>query len=180
MRGSADEMMKKTQLQLREAHEGDAAILRHWDSQPHVVASDPNDDWHWEDELPRRLPWRKMLVAEVDGTPIGFVQIIDPVEEESHYWGDVEPNLRAIDIWIGEPAYLGKGYGTCIMTQVIDRCFADPLVTAILVDPLASNTRAHRFYERLGFRFSEARIFGADHCHVYRLVRGTWESKKSC
>jgi aminoglycoside 6'-N-acetyltransferase len=33
---------------------------------------------------------------------IGFVQIIDPAREESHYWGDAPGGLRAIDIWIGE------------------------------------------------------------------------------
>lgn len=167
-------------IRLREADEGDVELLRYWDTQPHVKASDPNDDWHWEDELPRKLSWREMLIAEADAKPIGFVQIIDPAEEESHYWGEVAPNLRAIDIWIGESDYLGKGYGTRIMAEVIDRCFADPSVSAILVDPLASNIRAHRFYERLGFQFTGARTFGADYCHVYRLERGAWDRKKSC
>jgi aminoglycoside 6'-N-acetyltransferase len=50
-------------------------------------------------------------------------------------------------------------------------CFSDPTVTAVLVDPLASNTRAHRFYARLGFRFVERRRFGDDECFVYRLDR---------
>jgi aminoglycoside 6'-N-acetyltransferase len=170
----------KPELRLRDADEGDLELLKYWDTQPQVVASDPNDDWHWEEELSKRPSWREMLIAEVDGKPIGFVQIIDPAEEESHYWGDVEPNLRAIDIWIGEREYLSKGYGTHIMSEAINRCFGNPSVTSILVDPLASNQRAHRFYERLGFRFSLARRFGADDCHVYRLERGTWESKKSC
>ena len=58
-----------------------------------------------------------------------------------------------------------------MMKLAIDRCFADPLVMAILIDPLASNTRAHRFYERLGFQFIEPRQFGDDECFVYRLNR---------
>ena len=45
-------------------------------------------------------------------------------------------------------------------------------MTAILIDPLASNTAAHRFYERLGFRYVERRQFGEDDCIVYRLERG--------
>jgi aminoglycoside 6'-N-acetyltransferase len=45
-------------------------------------------------------------------------------------------------------------------------------VKAILVDPLASNTRAHRFYERLGFVAVGRRTFGTDDCMVYRLERG--------
>ena len=47
-------------------------------------------------------------------------------------------------------------------------------VTAVLVDPLAANERAHRFYERLGFRRIERRLFGADDCFVFRLARADW------
>ena len=123
------------------------------------------------------MPWREQLIAEADGVPIGFVQIIDPAEEESHYWGDAPANLRAIDIWIGEEAYLGRGHGTEIMRMAIDRCFAPPEVTAIIIDPLVSNTRSHRFYQRLGFAPIERRSFGADDCLVHRLDRAAWTSR---
>lgn len=43
-----------------------------------------------------------------------------------------------------------------------------------LIDPLASNTRAHRFYERLGFQCIDRRWFGEDDCFVYRLNRSDW------
>lgn len=109
--------------------------------------------------------------------PIGFIQIIDPAREESRYWGDCPDGLRAIDIWIGEPAYLGKGFGTQMMTMAIDRCFENPSVQAILIDPLSGNTRARRFYERLGFRFVEDRRFGDDHCAVYQLDRLSWTTQ---
>jgi aminoglycoside 6'-N-acetyltransferase len=158
-------------INLRSATFNDLDLLRHWDEQPHIIASDPNDDWGWEVELNRTPDWREQLIAELDDRPIAFVQIIDPAREDSHYWGDVPENLRAIDIWIGEETDLGKGYGTTIMQLAIARCFADPSVTAILIDPLASNTRARRFYERLGFEFVEYRQFGADECCVYRLNR---------
>jgi aminoglycoside 6'-N-acetyltransferase len=159
---------------LRAATAADAPLLRRWDDEPHVVASDPDDDWQWETELGRLQPWREQLVAEVDGRPIGFVQIIDPLHEDSHYWGDVPPNLRAIDLWIGEADCLGRGYGTQMMRQALARCFADPAVSAVLIDPLASNTRAHRFYERLGFRFVERRQFGSSDCLVFRLERSDY------
>lgn len=156
-----------SRIRLRSATINDLAILQHWDEQPHVVASDPNDDWNWEEELLSCPEWREHLIAELDGHPIGFIQIIDPLLEESHYWGDVPANLRAIDIWIGEETDIGKGYGTIMMQQAIDRCFINPEVTAILIDPLASNIKAHRFYERLGFRFVREQWFGEDHCFVY-------------
>jgi aminoglycoside 6'-N-acetyltransferase len=132
-------------IDLRPATPSDLELLRHWDEQPHVIASDPNDDWAWEVELKRDPDWREQLIAEANGRPIGFVQIIVPALEESHYWGEVPADVRAIDIWIGEKADLRKGYGTQIMKLALARCFAEPSVTAVLIDPLASNTSAHRF-----------------------------------
>lgn len=161
-------------INLRFATLNDLDLLRHWDEQPHTVASDPNDDWGWEVELNKTPDWREQLIAELDGRPIGFMQIIDPAREESHYWGEVPADLRAIDIWIGEEVNLGKGYATKMMQLALGRCFSSPTVSAVLVDPLASNTRAHRFYERLGFRFLDNRRFGDDECLVYRLDRAAY------
>lgn len=166
-------------IRLRPATPADLPLLTRWDDEPHVLESDPNDDWGWETELARDPDWREQLIAEADGVPIGFVQIIDPAREDGHYWGEVPANLRAIDIWIGEAGYLGRGHGTEMMRQALARCFADPAVTAVLIDPLASNVRAHRFYERLGFRFVERRRFGLDDCSVYRLERAAWALQSS-
>ena len=49
--------------------------------------------------------------------------------------------------WIGEAADLGRGYGTQMMRLALDRCFAPPEVSAVIIDPLASNTRAIRSEE---------------------------------
>ena len=149
-------------MRLRPAILDDLALLNHWQTQPHVIASGAaNDDWGWERELARTPDWREQLIAEVDGRPVGYLEIIDPAREEEHYWGDCPPNLRAIDLWLGEAADLGRGFGTQMMRLALARCFADPAVTAVLVDPLASNTRAHRFYERLGYRCSKTqRVYG--------------------
>lgn len=169
--------IQKIVMNLRPATSADLALLRHWDSQPHVIASNPNDQWDWSVELQHNELGREQLIAEINGRPIGFIEITDPARDDSNYWGNVTENFRAIDIWIGEEADLGKGYGTLMMQLALSRCFADPLVTAVLVEPLASNTRVHRFYERLGFQFVEQRRFGNDDCFVYRLNRADWISK---
>jgi aminoglycoside 6'-N-acetyltransferase len=164
---------------LRKATIADREILELWDQQPHVMDSDPNDDWNWAYELTRDPDWREQLIAEVDGRPVGIVQIIDPALEESHYWGEIDTGYRAIDIWIGMENDLAKGYGTQMMMQALDRCFQDASVKEVLIDPLESNVKAIQFYERLGFEFVEARTFGADDCKVYRYTRESWEINKS-
>jgi aminoglycoside 6'-N-acetyltransferase len=164
---------------LRPATPGDVPLLRFWDEQPHIQAADPNDDWQWETELLRDPPWREQLIAELDGRPLGFLQLIDPALEDGHYWGEVPENLRAVDIWIGLERDLGRGYGTQMMRQALERCFAPPEVVAVLIDPLASNLRAQRFYRRFGFRWVERRRFGPDDCAVHRLERADWEARVS-
>ena len=158
-------------ITLRPASINDMELLRHWDQKPHIVESNPNDVWDWSAELQSKHDWLEMLIAEIDGRPIGFLQILDPARDENRYWGEIEQGHCAIDIWIGEADDLGKGYGTAMMKHGIERCFSNPDVHAILVDPLAANIQAHRFYEKNGFRFLEERTFGSDHCHVYRLNR---------
>jgi aminoglycoside 6'-N-acetyltransferase len=162
-------------MRLRPAVPVDLSLLRYWDTQPHVIAATGDDGASdWDTELPRNPDWRELLIGEIDGRGIGIVQIIDPAKEETHYWGEVEQNLRAIDIWIGEENDLGKGHGTQMMQLALARCFADAGVKAVLVDPLDRNTRAHRFYGRLGFVPVERRMFGSDDCIVYRLERQAW------
>lgn len=112
------------------------------------------------------------MIAEEDGRPVGFVQLIDARNEESHPWGDdVAPGVWAIDIWIGAPDDRGRGLGREMMVQALARCFDGHGASEVWIDPLASNEGAIRFYERLGFEFVEERYFGDDHCRVYRFAR---------
>ena len=164
-------MPQGNMIKLRPATIDDLELLEYWDTKQHVIDCDPSDEWDWETELNRDPVWREQLMAELNGKPIGFIQIIDPYKEETRYWGDVGQDKRAIDIWIGEETNLNKGYGTIMMNLAIDRCFSDPAVNAILIDPLKSNTKAHRFYERLGFEFVEERAFNDEACYVYELAR---------
>ncbi len=166
-------------MKLRRATLDDVDLLECWDTQTHVIeAGGAWDEFDWATELPRELPWRDLLIAEVDGRPIGMLQIIDPAEEEDHYWGDIAAGHRAIDIWIGEPDCLGQGHGTSMMKLAFERCFSDPAVHTIVIDPLASNTRAIRFYQRLGFVDVGRRRFGEDDCIVHSLSREAWQANR--
>jgi aminoglycoside 6'-N-acetyltransferase len=162
-------------MELRLASAADVPLLAYWDTKPHVQAATGDDDVaDWGEELRHDARWQQVYIAESDGRPVGVVQIIDPRNEVTHYWGDVEPNLRAIDIWIGEEADLGRGLGTQMMHLALRMCFGSPEVTAVLIDPLESNVRAQRFYDRLGFEVVGPRLFGADKCLVMSLDRGLW------
>lgn len=158
-------------LNLRPATINDLELLKYWDTKQHVIDCDPDDEWNWEVELKQTPEWREQLIAEFNRDAIGFIQIIDPFLEETHYWGEVSPSKKAIDIWIREEKNLNKGYGTKMMELAIERCFEDQSIDGILIDPLKSNVKAQRFYERLGFEFIEEREFGGTPCFIYELKR---------
>lgn len=164
-------------MKLRQATIHDLELLKYWDTKQHVIDCDPDDyDWNWDLELKRDPEWRDQLIAELNTRPIGFIQIIDPYLEETQYWGEIEQNKRALDIWIGEEKDLNKGYGTIMMQLAIEKCFNHPNVTGILIDPLKTNTKAHRFYKRLGFEFLEERDFNGTACFVFELEKITYKN----
>jgi aminoglycoside 6'-N-acetyltransferase len=160
-------------ISIRPARLEDLPLLKTWDQETHNFLSDP-EDWDWEEELRHPPQGQELLIAQEGSRPLGVLQIIDPAREESHYWGEVEPNLRAVDIWIGAKEDLGRGYGSQMMNLALSRCFEPQEVTAVIIDPLLSNTRAHRFYRRLGFRAQEVQDFQGQLCLVMRLDREQW------
>lgn len=172
-------------LTIRVATLDDVPTLERWDEEPSVIACTTDDPDAaqafpgavWAEEIAGNSDVTCYYIAELDGRAIGGMQVIDPHCEPTHYWGDVEPDLRAIDIWIGDASDRNKGLGALMMRAVIDRCFADPGVTAIIIDPLNSNTDAHRFYQRLGFKIVGRRMFGDDDCLVRRLDRTDWRKE---
>lgn len=165
----------KDKLTFRDAKITDVPLLRYWDTLEHVIDSDPDDDWEWELELSRFVDWRVQWIFLVNEQPMGFVQIIDPEAEETHYWGEIGPGYRAIDIWIGPAEFLGRGWGAQMMHQAIDFCFADSRVHSILIDPLVTNRRAIKFYQRIGFEFLELRKFEGSECSVHILHRSNYK-----
>lgn len=152
----------------------DVGMLGKWDDDPDVASAlgGPAMDWYdWPLELARDVPWRELLIAEEDGRPVGFVQLTDAAEEESHYWGDVDEGTWTIDVWIGSPNDRGRGVGTEVMRAALARNFDRHDAAAVLIDPKVTNRRAIDFYLRLGFEPVGERDFGDDIGLVMRLGR---------
>jgi aminoglycoside 6'-N-acetyltransferase len=170
---------------LRKARIEDAAILSLWDRDEAVIASHGEEaqadeiwrDEEWADEIAADPPWRTILIGEEDGRPVGAIVDIDPALEETHYWGDCGPGLRAFDTWIGAAADRSRGIGAQMMSLALFRAFEDPSVQSVIIDPIETNRRAIRFYERCGFRALERRRFGHDDCLVMRIDRNNFHRR---
>jgi aminoglycoside 6'-N-acetyltransferase len=158
-------------VELRPMELDDVRLLVAWDEDADVAAAlgGRGADWYdWRAELERDVPWRELLIVEEDGRPIGFMQLTDAGEEESHYWGDVDPGTWAFDIWIGSPADRGRGLGTQAMQAALRRVIEDHGAGMVVIDPQVTNHRAIEFYRRLGFEPVAVRDFHGDTCLVMR------------
>jgi aminoglycoside 6'-N-acetyltransferase len=161
-------------VELRPMRLEDVNLLRAWDDDADVAAAlgGSGAEWYdWSIELSRTVPWRDLLIAEEDGRPIGFIQLIDAREEESHYWGDVAPGTWSLDIWIGSSDDRGRGLGAQIMHAALLRIFDVHGADVVVIDPRVDNRRAIGFYERLGFERVGIRELDGDQCLVMRLQR---------
>lgn len=166
-----DSRIEHDSICLRPALPGDAPTLRQWESAPHLAGRLGDSDWEWETSLATPSPAHRPFIAEINGRPAGFLEILDPALDPEQYWGKLPPGYRALDLWIGVPQFIRKGVGRMMIKQALKICFSEPEVHTVLVDPLAANTAAHRFYEHCGFVFSEKRRFGEDDCFVFQIQR---------
>lgn len=160
-------------VELRQMRIDDVELLAAWDHDADVAAAlgGPGAKWYdWPTELAREVAWRELLIAEENGRPVGFVQLTDAREEESHYWGDdVSGDVWAIDIWLGSPTDRGRGLGSQLMRLACERCFDRHGAKSVLVDPKTTNQRAITFYRKLGFRPVSERYLDGEDSFVMRL-----------
>lgn len=142
-------------------------MLVNWLNEPHV------QDW-WSsknktvtfEEIERKLGPRVDgkeqvfgYIIEVDQVPIGYIQVynarlfpregydLSTLESDLH---DIK-NLASIDLYIGDPAYLHKGYGTKIILQFLDEIVFHSY-EACIVDPDVNNRASIRGFEKSGFK----------------------------
>lgn len=156
--------MNITFTPLQERH---LPLLLEWLETPHVKAW-WDQDVQWTIELIKdkfgsyvqgykitdgvKKPMQAFIIC-VDNKEIGYIQLYnahDFAHEDGRALDALPQSLAAFDIFIGDPAYVGKGYGSRIMKQFLQE-FVDPVYEACFVDPDTANTQAIRAYENAGF-----------------------------
>ena len=106
-----------------------------WEPQP-LAAREQRYDKHASDED------KAWFVIEVDGTIIGDINLHNR---------DRRSRVSAFGIVISDPAYLGQGYGREAIALMLDWAFRIQNYERIWLDTWATNQRAIRCYQSLGF-----------------------------
>ncbi|MBA3813318.1 MAG: GNAT family N-acetyltransferase [Alphaproteobacteria bacterium] len=99
-----------------------------------------------------RKPFQAYVIYS-DTQPVGYIQLYNAHDFPRDYPDGLEElptSLAAIDVFIGEKDFLGKGLGPHILTQFLHE-HVDPYYDACFVDPDTANVRAIGAYEKAGF-----------------------------
>ena len=141
----------------RKLARSDMALFHHWLEQPHMGGwwADAATEWALlEPEIELNLAHESptdMRIVELAGTAFAYVQDYDVHAYAMPQCAELPPKSRAMDSFLGDPAYLGQGHGSGFIraraTQLLDQ--GAPLIA---VDPDPTNTRAIAAYIRAGFK----------------------------
>jgi len=94
-------------------------------------------------------------IIEWQNKPIGYLQFYETQKETGYHVKEpilAEPNVWAMDIFLGEPDFYGKGIGSASLTLMLDYLFTQMGAATVIIDPDVRNVRAIRAYEKAGFR----------------------------
>lgn len=96
-------------------------------------------------------------IAFDNGVPFGYL-IVSPITLDSNdaYGQYCSGEAITLDVFIGNPSYIGKGIAHVMIQQFLLNQF--PTIQEVIIDPEAGNQRAIRVYEKVGFKIVGERI----------------------
>ena len=94
-------------------------------------------------------------IIYIANVPIGYIQFYNAYHfprENGDLPEGLPKNLAALDFYIGDPDYVGKGIGSLILNKFL-KDHIQGKFEACFVDPDPTNQWAIRAYEKAGFQF---------------------------
>jgi aminoglycoside 6'-N-acetyltransferase len=147
------------QFDFRLVTKEDFPLLTIWLNTPHVKKwwREPTETL---DEVEKKYGGRvigdeptDVYFAMLRGTPIGMIQSYRVDDYPEHAESINLENAIGVDLFIGEEAYTGKGYGPLLLAQFIDKVIRTSYRDAafVVADPEIANTVSIRAFEKAGF-----------------------------
>jgi aminoglycoside 6'-N-acetyltransferase len=134
-------------------------LLLKWLETPHVkIWWDSQLEWTPELIQKKYEPYLNgsnlmdAYVFSVENNPIGYIQYYNKHDfpREHDYAMELPESCAAIDWYIGEPEFIGRGIGPKALELFLDK-HVFPNFDTVFVDPDTANTSAIRAYEKIGF-----------------------------
>jgi aminoglycoside 6'-N-acetyltransferase len=139
-------------IQLRPLQTSDLELLESWLLEPHVSPwyARPAEDLAWAADPPAG---GNQAIIVADDQDVGYLrwQRVDRATLDSIGLDDIPENSVDADIILGAGG-LGRSVGSSALEALVSELRRDPSVPLIGLTTELANTRAHRAFERAGFR----------------------------
>ena len=90
-----------------------------------------------------------MRIVALDGHPFAFVQDYPADHWPMPHYSDFPKGTRAMDTFLGDPEYLGKGHASAYLRQRASQLKSGS--ARVVIDPSPDNERAVKAYRKAGF-----------------------------
>jgi aminoglycoside 6'-N-acetyltransferase len=138
----------------------DFSLVSLWLHKPHVKKWWP-DPQETLDEIEKKYGGpiggddpTDVYIAEIDGKPIGFIQSYMVSDYPEHAQSIQLDNSVGVDLFIGEEDLIGKGYGTMLLKQFIEKVIRKEYgnASSVVADPEVANKASVRAFQKAGFQ----------------------------
>jgi aminoglycoside 6'-N-acetyltransferase len=145
-------------------HNTNVPLLFTWFKQPYIATwwQEPTEygafNKKWSTRITTKLTEEKNsfhgYIMLVNNDPIGYIQYYHITDKDRIGYPPLPKNTVGIDLFIGNPAYLGKKLSVPIITAFISTIVIinAPHTTMLIIDPATTNQRAIHVYEKAGFK----------------------------
>lgn len=152
----------------------DFALLARWLSDERVLRFYEGRDHPFTMEMVKQKYGARVLTQDgvtpcimlYEGYPIGYLQYYQADPQEYEF--EVHGKIYALDLFIGEPAYWGRGLGPGFIRLLLCYLLEEKGADWVLLDPHIDNLRAIRCYEKCGFR--KLKLLKAHELHEGKYV----------
>ena len=136
------------------------ALMARWLSDERVLEfyegrDQPFDEARFREKFGPRARAESRVVScviELDGAPIGDIQHSALNAEECREAGlDSDGPTYGVDMFIGEPELWGQGVGSRTLAAMARYLIKSRDAELVTIDPVVTNARAIRAYEKAGF-----------------------------
>ena len=139
----------------KELAESDLPLIKDWLQQPYV--SKWFDTNEWINEIFPNLisDWVWYFRAELDSKPVGFAQYYNTSKAPKGPWSSQPTGTIGIDFFIGNPSFLGKGYGILLVKNFVEFVINNVNPKRIIADPDKENIKSQHILKKCGFRLEK-------------------------
>lgn len=133
----------------------DLGRLHAWLNSDHVLPY-----WEQDDPLPivrdtirerANDDNQTLYVGCLDHTPMSYWESYWAAEDRIGEYYDADPADQGFHLLIGPPQYLGQGYGTPLVSAMVELQLQHPETQQIVTEPDVRNERAIHVFEQAGF-----------------------------